>query len=156
MGLFSKKRLREIQKTEEAAKSHTILIVDDEESNRKTLHSLLKDKYELLEACDGQEALEMIRNMPNPEDIGLIISDQRMPRLTGTELFERLVPILPRTVRIILTGYADKKAILDAIKKAQVYKMVSKPFERKEFLSTVSRALELYELQESPDPSAMN
>lgn len=147
MGLFSKKRLREFQEKEQLTKTHTIMIVDDEDSNRRTLSSLLSDKYNLIEATDGQDALDRIAKMPNPENISLIISDQRMPRLTGTELFERLVPVMPKTVRIILTGYADKQAIVDAIKRAKVYKMVSKPFDRKDFLATVTRALEVYELQ---------
>lgn len=146
MGLFSKKRLREYQEREQSAeKTHTIMIVDDEDSNRKTLSSLLSEKYNLIEAEDGQDAYDRINNMPQPEVISLIISDQRMPRLTGTELFEKLVPVIPKTVRIILTGYADKQAIMDAVERGKVFKMVSKPFDRNDFLAIVNRAIEVYE-----------
>jgi len=146
MGLFSKERLREFREREvNAEKTHTIMIVDDEDSNRRTLTNLLSEKYNLIEAKDGQEALDRIQKMPQPEVISLIISDQRMPRLTGTELFEKLVPVIPKTVRIILTGFADKKAIIDAAERGKVYKMVSKPFDRKDFLATVTRAIEVYE-----------
>jgi len=146
MGLFSKKRLREFQEREQVTeKMHTIMIVDDEDSNRKTLASLLSEKYNLIEAKDGQDAYDRIQTMSQPEIISLIISDQRMPRLTGTELFEKLVPVIPKTVRIILTGYADKKAIMDAVERGKVYKMVSKPFDRQDFLATVTRAIEVYE-----------
>lgn len=147
MGLFSKRRLREYQDRDQLPKTHTIMIVDDEESNRRTLKSLLQDKYELIEACDGQDALEIISQMEDPKRISLIISDQRMPRLTGSEMFEKLVPVLPNTVRIMLTGFADKNAVLDGVNRGKVYKLLSKPFERKDFLATINRALEVYELQ---------
>ncbi len=147
MGLFCKRRLREYQDRDILPKTHTIMIVDDEESNRRTLKSLLQDKYELIEACDGQDALEIIEKMEDPKRISLIISDQRMPRLTGSELFEKLVPVLPNTVRIMLTGFADKNAVLDGVNRGKIYKLLSKPFERKDFLATINRALEVYELQ---------
>lgn len=147
MGLFSKRRLREYQVRDQMPKTHTIMIVDDEESNRRTLKSLLQDKYELIEAKDGQDALEIIFQMEDPNRISLIISDQRMPRLTGSELFEKLVPVLPNTMRIMLTGFADKTAVLDGVNRGKVYKLLSKPFERKDFLATINRALEVYELQ---------
>ena len=120
MALFDKKKLREIQNKEKVEKKHSIMIVDDEEGNLNVLSSMLSEKYRLFLARDGKEALKLLEEMENPEDIALIISDQRMPNLTGTQLFEQLIPIIPDTVRIILTGFTDISAIIDSINKARI------------------------------------
>lgn len=147
MGLFSKKKFNRIQESEKKEKKHTIMIVDDEASNLSTLSSMFADKYKLIEARDGLEAYEMLTQKIPPNTVSCIISDQRMPRLSGTELFCRLIPIMPKTIRIILTGYTDVSAILDSINKAQIYKFVVKPFDREDLLLTVARALEAFEMR---------
>jgi len=124
-----KKRLQKIKKKIELKdKKHTIMIVDDEESHLISMEFLLSEDYHIITAKDGQEALDMIMGMENPESISLIISDQRMPRLTGIELFEKLLPILPKTIRMILTAFDDKNVMIDAINKAKIDKFILKPF----------------------------
>lgn len=151
MGLFSKTKFNKIQKNNTVEKRHTIMIVDDEASNLSTLSSMLGDKYNLIEARDGLEAYELLTEKIEPGTVSLIISDQRMPKLSGTELFCRLIPIMPKTIRIILTGYTDVSAILDSINKAQIYKFVVKPFDREDLLLTVARALEAYDMRNELD-----
>ncbi|MCJ8268014.1 MAG: diguanylate cyclase [Psychrosphaera sp.] len=151
MSLFSKKKLSELQAKESSTKKHTILIVDDEESNRKVMASVLRDFYHVLETEDGITALELVKSMENPEQISMVISDQRMPNMTGVELFEQLSSIIPKTVRIIVTGFIDVESIIDSVNKAHIYKFILKPFERVEFLWTAKRAVETFELQKKLD-----
>lgn len=147
MGVFSQKKLDDLQARDKVEKKHTIMIVDDEDANLRVLSSVLGSTYHLLEARDGQEALDIIQGLDNPQSISLIISDQRMPRLTGVELFERIGNIMQDTIRIIVTGFVDVEAIIDSINKANIYKFILKPFDRRDLLITVQRAIESFDLR---------
>ena len=147
MAFFNKDKIQEFKKSlRTPVKEHTILLVDDEEINLRSLEEMLKHHYHLLFANNGQEALELIKNDPNPERIHLIISDQRMPHLTGLEFLKRTIPLLPKTIRIIVTGYMDTEVIMDSINESNVYKLMTKPFEPENMLMTVKHAVEMYEL----------
>lgn len=128
-------------------KKHCILLVDDEIGNLNAISSLLESEYEIFTANDGAQALEIILDPKQTLDIDLVISDQRMPNMTGVELFERLVDILPNTKRIIITGYMDVDAIIDSVNKAHIYRLVLKPFDIHDFLLTVKRAIESFDMQ---------
>lgn len=147
MKFFDKNRIEQssIIKKE---KKHTVLLVDDELGNLRFLQGLLEVDYNILLANDGQEALELINKHPNPEKINLIITDQRMPRMTGIELLKEIINITPNSLRIILTGFSDIDAIIDAINEGKVYKFLTKPIEPKDLEITVKRALEAYELSQ--------
>jgi len=150
MALFSPEKLRKLEARAQhrvVEKAHTILIVDDEAPNRRILVGLLSDKHHLIEARDGVHALEVIGARDYPGEISLVISDHRMPRMTGTQLLERLEDELPRAKRIILTAYADMDVILDVINRCQIYQFIQKPFDRADLILTVSRALEAYDLE---------
>ncbi|MFT4923940.1 MAG: two-component system cell cycle response regulator [Phenylobacterium sp.] len=155
MGIFSKDKLDKIEAEEaaeeQAQKTHTILIVDDEEANLVAMASILEENYNLLRAGDGYEALAMIEEMEKPESVCLVISDQRMAGMTGVMLFEKLAVLIPKTIRIIVTGFIDVEAIIDSVNKAQIYKFILKPFERIELLWTITRAVEAFELQQQLD-----
>jgi two-component system cell cycle response regulator len=151
MSIFSKDKLRKLA-AEDAAeqqvkKKHSVLIVDDEEANLVTLASILEGRYNLLRASDGYEALAMIKEMDDPQSVCLVISDQRMPGLTGVMLLQELAVIMPKTIRIIVTGFIDVEAIIDSVNKAHIYQFILKPFDRIELLWTITRAVETYELQ---------
>jgi len=139
---FDTEKLHELQKKEISGKKHTIMIVDDEDNHLHSMESLLSEEYLVISAKDGREALENIKKIENPREISVIIADQRMPNLTGIELFERIKDIAPRTIRIILTGYDDKNVILDAINRAHTYKFILKPFDPVEFKQIVKRGVE--------------
>ena len=151
MGVFNQRKLQDLQAREKVEKKHTIMIVDDEDANLRVLSSVLGSTYNLLEARDGQEALEIIQGLDDPRIISLIISDQRMPRLTGVELFERIGNLMRNTIRIIVTGFVDVDAIIDSINKANIYKFILKPFDRRDLLLTVQRAIESFELRSQVD-----
>ena len=131
------------------SKKHTILVVDDELENLRAVTSTLEEEYEVLTADDGFAGLELVENHPEPERIHMIISDQRMPRMTGVEFLEKTVFITPKTIRIILTGFTDVDAIIDSINKGQVYKFITKPVDPNDLLVTVKRALEAFELEQT-------
>lgn len=120
---------------------YKILIVDDEPANLRTLARLFREDYEVLTAGSGDEALVLL----GLHDVALLITDQRMPGMTGIELLKKTVPLRPRMVRIILTGYTDVDALVEAINCGQVYRYVAKPWNNDELRLTVKRALEHFE-----------
>ena len=121
--------------------TYKILIVDDEPANLRTLARLFRQDYEVLTAAFGKEALDLL----GQHDVALLITDQRMPGMTGIELLKSTVPLRPRMVRIILTGYTDVDALVEAINCGQVYRYVAKPWNNEDLRLTVKRALEHYE-----------
>ena len=145
MAVFSKKNLEKIRAEEKQPKKHAILLVDDEKDNLVTLTNVLSDFYDVHTAADGQEALDLVKKQELK--IHLIISDQRMPQLTGVEFLQESLDIIPHTKRIILSGFADVEAILAAINKARIHEFLLKPVENQKLLLTVKRALEAYELE---------
>jgi DNA-binding NtrC family response regulator len=122
--------------------SYKILIVDDEPVNLRTLERLFRADYDVLTASSGAEAIELVQQY---DDVALLITDQRMPEMTGIELLKKTVLLRPRMVRMILTGYTDVDALVEAINCGQVYRYVTKPWSNAELLLTVRRALEHYE-----------
>lgn len=135
---FDSGRIPKIPGDKEKKKKHTIMIVDDEKNNLKSLVSLLSDYYNIITAQDGQEALNCIQKMEHPEKISLIISDQRMPRLTGIQLFEKLKDIIPNTIRIILTAFDDKDLLSDAVNSGIIHEFILKPFDPDYLLKKVN------------------
>jgi len=122
---------------------HTILAVDDEPANLRMVERLLRKDHRVLTAGSGEEALEMLKR----EQISLIVTDQRMPGMTGTDLLRESMKTSPDTVRIILTGYTDTDALIDAINSSRVYKFVSKPWDPMQLKQTIEEALRDYEKQ---------
>jgi len=120
---------------------YTIMIVDDEPANVRALRRVFSSEYDVITAGSGAEALEKLQQ----EDVAVLITDQRMPEMTGIELLKRSVSIRPRMVRIILTGYSDIEALVEAINSGQVYKYVTKPWSNEDLKLLVRRALEHYE-----------
>jgi diguanylate cyclase (GGDEF)-like protein len=158
MGLFDKKKLREVklEKKEEGMKKHTIMIVDDEEKYLESLEAILSEEYDIITARGGREALEIIEKMDNPAGISLVISDQRMPGLTGIELFEHLLHIIPNTIRIILTSYADAPIIIDAINRTRIYEFITKPFEPEDLKLRIKRAVETFDDKQKIERARIN
>ena len=147
MSLFKAERLAQINRRPDVAPTHAILIVDDEAGNLRVLRVALAERFRVLEATDGQHALELLQSLPPDQGPSVILSDQRMPRMTGVELFEKVRELLPDSIRIIITGFVDVGAIVDAINRAGIYKFVVKPFDRNELLLTVDRAIEAFEMR---------
>ncbi|MBT4643461.1 MAG: response regulator [Deltaproteobacteria bacterium] len=130
-------RLQEINGN--ADKNAAILLVDDERSVVSAIRRSLFDKsYKILAAESGQEALKIL----DSEEIDLIISDQRMPEMSGVEFLSQARIRKPAAIRIMLSGYADMNAALDAINEAGIYKFLVKPWDDLELQQTIDKALE--------------
>ncbi|MBF0209390.1 MAG: DUF342 domain-containing protein [Desulfamplus sp.] len=124
-------------------KRKTILIVDDQASIIKSLKRLLlQEDYAILSAPNGPAALELIANRGEQDDIFLIISDQRMPNMTGLEFLEHSVELLPNAIRFILSGYSDNEIALNGIKKGTVHRYLTKPWRNDELLLIIHQAYE--------------
>lgn len=119
-----------------------ILYVDDERDNLIVFEATFEDTFNVYTANNGRKALELLEQRPFP----VVIADQRMPVMTGSELFEAMRTRYPHTKRVMLTGYADSNAMLDAINQGQVFYFVKKPWERHVILSILVRAIEAYDL----------
>lgn len=121
-----------------------ILIVDDEEAILETMEFTFEGEYDVLKAPSAPEALRLLdANAP----IAAVITDQRMPEMTGVEFLARVYERHPNTSRIILTGYADGDAMVRAINEGHVYAYVTKPWEPDELKQLVHRAVELHRLR---------
>src|SRR5438067_931860 len=125
--------------------TYKIMVVDDEPANLRLLERLFRRNYNVIVASSGQEALQLLEQ----HDVALLITDQRMPGMTGIELLKRTAEFRPHMVRIILTGYTDIGALVEAINCGQVYKYFTKPWNNDQLRLTVERALEHYETTKS-------
>jgi serine phosphatase RsbU (regulator of sigma subunit) len=121
----------------------TILVVDDEIANLQKLRRTFINRYSVLAASSGSEALDLVRKNG---DIAVIVADQRMPDMTGVELLRHTLDPLPHAVRIILTGFTDADVLMEAINGCKVYRYIVKPWEPADLLMTVERGLEAYRL----------
>ncbi|WP_338764409.1 response regulator [Bernardetia sp. ABR2-2B] len=124
-------------------KTSSILYVDDEESNLRIFKSSFRRHYTIFTAISGKEGLEVLES----NDIQLVISDQKMPEMTGVEFLERVAENFPNTVRIILTAYSDTEDIMRAINKCGIFRYLVKPWNKDEMLLTIDKALETYSLR---------
>src|SRR5687767_8117863 len=122
MKYFNREKLQQANKAVVKEKKYTLLLVDDEEANLRFMEGLFEEYYHILTATDGQEALELVMKDPNPQRIDLIITDQRMPRMTGVEFLKETINTIPHTLRMILTGFSDIADIIGAINDGKVYK----------------------------------
>jgi two-component system response regulator HupR/HoxA len=119
-----------------------VLIVDDEEAILESLALTLGTEYRVHTATTGEEGLRILER----EDIALVIADQNMPGMSGVELLEKVIEYDPRTVRMMLTGYADVSSLARAINTGHVYRYITKPWEPDDLRIDVKRALEAYAL----------
>jgi sigma-B regulation protein RsbU (phosphoserine phosphatase) len=121
-----------------------ILYVDDERDNLTVFNSAFRRYYEIHLASSGREGLEIMKK----HNIQLVITDQRMPEMTGTEFLEMIIPDYPDCIRIILTGFSDINAVIQAINKGRVSRYVTKPWDNEEMKIMIDNALETYNLKQ--------
>ena len=122
-----------------------ILYVDDEAHNLTSFVATFRKEYKIHTATNGNDALEIMRN----NEIKLVITDQRMPEMTGIQLLEKLSPEFPDSIRMILTGFSDIEVIIEAINSGRVFRYITKPWDENELRMTIENARQLYELQTS-------
>lgn len=128
-------------------KEYTLLYVDDEEINLKNFRQLFFREYNILTAIDGQEALKILEE----NTVQIIISDQRMPKMQGTELLKIVAQKYSDIIRIILTGFSDIEIVKTAINEASIFRYLNKPWEKEELRHTFKQALELYRLKKDKE-----
>lgn len=114
-----------------------ILYVDDEVNNLNSFRAAMRRYYHVFTAESGEEALNIFKQ----NDIQVIVTDQRMPNMTGVQFLQQL-PEEPDNVRIILTGFSDMEAIIDAINTGKVYRYITKPWDKDELKITIDNAIE--------------
>lgn len=129
--------------SQERPKKAKMLVVDDEPDNLDLLYRTFRRDFQVLKAESGVRALEVLGT---EGEVAVIISDQRMPEMKGTEFLSKTVPQFPDTMRIILTGFTDVEDLVEAINSGQVYKYITKPWNPDELKAVVQRAAETYEL----------
>jgi CheY-like chemotaxis protein len=121
----------------------TILLVDDEELVLKALvRELRPEGYRILRAGGGAEALDLLAL----HNVAVILTDQRMPDMTGVEFLRRAKGLYPDTVRMVLTGYTELNSIADAINEGAIYKYLTKPWDGDLLRASVKDAFRYYEL----------
>jgi eukaryotic-like serine/threonine-protein kinase len=120
----------------QAGEKARILFVDDEERILTALRSVFRAGYHVLTATHGREALELVGKF-HPH---VVVSDQRMPGMTGVELLRQVKEAAPSTVRLLLTGYSDLAAIVGSVNEGEVFRFVSKPWDNQEILATIGEA----------------
>jgi len=123
-----------------SAEKISILYVDDEENNLFSFKATFRIKYQVFTAISGAEALRILETKP----VQIIITDQRMPEMTGVEFLEKVLEKYPDPMRILLTGYADMGAVVDAVNKGKIFHYLAKPWNEEELDMTILRAYDKY------------
>jgi serine phosphatase RsbU (regulator of sigma subunit)/FixJ family two-component response regulator len=120
-----------------------LMVVDDEPDNLDLLYRTFRREFQVCKAESGVKALEVL---DDEGEMAVIISDQRMPEMNGTEFLGKTVDRFPDTVRILLTGYTDVEDLVDAINAGQVFKYITKPWNPEELKSVVQQAADTYKV----------
>ncbi|MBO9594461.1 MAG: response regulator [Niabella sp.] len=127
---------------EQSLQYSNVLYVDDELHNLNSFKACFRRDFSVFTAQTVDEALRILKE----QEIHLIVTDQRMPETTGIEFLESIIKDYPDAVRMLLTGYADIDAVVDAINKGRVFKYIQKPWEEAVLRKTIREGLELYAL----------
>src|SRR5690606_34528777 len=117
-----------------------VLYIDDEDNNLKSVRASLRKDFKIFTAIDADEGLRIARE----EEVHVVIADQRMPGMTGTEFFEELVKFNPDPIRILLTGYSDIASVIDAINKGEVYRFIDKPWNIEQIKNSIKNAADIF------------
>lgn len=120
-----------------------VLYVDDEVNNLHSFKAAFRRDFMVFTAESAKDGLKILEE----ENIDIIITDQRMPEMTGVEFLESIIPHYPEPIRILLTGYTDIQAVIDAINKGQVYHYVTKPWDEDQLRNIINKAYEVFALR---------
>ena len=127
-----------------------ILFVDDEPRILVALKALFRSRYQVFTANCGADAVALLEQ----EDVDVIVSDQRMPEMTGVEVLRTARELRPRAIRVLLTGYSDLSAILGAINDGEIFRFINKPWSNNELRDTIAAAVKASEVDVAEDVNA--
>src|SRR5262249_47109974 len=122
-------------------KKHTLLVVDDEPHVGDSVHDLLRREFDVLKARNAEEGVERMRE----HEVHIVMTDQRMPKITGVELLKRVRVRYPHAVRMLYTGYADFDSIVQAINQGHIFKFLTKPWRAEDLVAAVREAAAEYD-----------
>lgn len=125
-------------------KKPSILYIDDEENNLVTFNAAFRKHFNIFTATRATDAIDILKK----EKIELIITDQRMPEMSGVQFLEAIIPDFPDTIRMLLTGFTDVESIINAINAGKVYRYITKPWNPKELKLIIDNAISYFRLQE--------
>ena len=128
-----------------ADKNFSILYVDDEEHNLISFAATFRKEYKIFTAKSGKEGVDLLHS----NKVNLIITDQRMPEMTGIQFLEKISPEYPDSIQIILTGFSDIEVIIEAINSGSVFRYITKPWDENELRMTIENARQIFKLQVS-------
>jgi response regulator RpfG family c-di-GMP phosphodiesterase len=120
-----------------------VLYIDDEPHNLTSFKASFRRNFNIYTVEEAAEARKILEN----KDVHVILSDQRMPKMTGIEFFESILESFPDPIRILVTGYTDINAVIDAINRGQVYKYLTKPWSEDDVRHAIEKAYEVYNLR---------
>jgi len=121
-----------------------VLYVDDEENNLISFRASFRHNYDVFTASNAETGINILRK----EHVPIIITDQRMPEITGVQFLEKIIPEFPDSIRMILTGFSDIEVIIQAINTGRVFRYITKPWDENELKMTIDNAISLYHLYE--------
>ena len=121
-------------------KNIRVLYVDDEEQNLTSFKATFRRHYKVFTALNGIDALRIVHQ----ENIHVIITDQRMPEMTGVEFLKEVLKFNEESIRVLLTGYADIDALTSAINEGQIYQYLKKPWDENELHKIIQEGYQLY------------
>jgi len=115
---------------------HCLLVVDDEPNVCESVHDLLRREFRVLKANSADEGYRMMLE----EEVHIVMSDQRMPQISGVELLTKVKARHPQAIRMLFTGFADLESVIAAINQGHVYQFMKKPWQPEELLTAVRQA----------------
>lgn len=124
-------------------KTINVLYIDDEVNNITSFKAAFRRLFNIFTAESAEEGRKIVEQ----ENIHVILSDQRMPKTTGIEFFQSILEIYPDPIRVLITGYTDINAVIDAINLGQVYKYLTKPWNEDEVKNAINVSYEVYDLR---------
>jgi len=125
-----------------AKEKRPLLVVDDEINILHSLYDLFRLDYRVYTARSGPEAIRILEE----NEVHVVMADQRMPEMTGVEFLAKVKAAYPDIIRLVFTGYADVRAVIDAINQGNVYRYITKPWDPEELKSIIAQAMEQYQL----------
>ncbi|MGH1468125.1 MAG: hybrid sensor histidine kinase/response regulator [Bdellovibrionales bacterium] len=124
----------------------SLLYIDDENENLKVFNRVFKKDFTIYTALSGEEGLDIFEKHP---EVSLLVSDQRMPGMSGVDFLNACKHINPYPIRILITGYADLESTINAINEAEIYRFIKKPWEKLDLLQTLNEAQRRFELEKA-------